>query len=138
MRGSFTAVDSCRERADNQSRGKNPPSRPLTAGAHRMPSSADPPDAAGPSQATGPAIVGASDFLSERSYWFTRRARRKKIALIRLDIRNDAAGPAAVDLARARLSVSGRIYEAEKRDTIVAKLTDGACESDSHRSRIDR
>ncbi len=68
-------------------------------------------------------LLGASDFLGDGRQWFAPRARRKKIALIRLAARNDGSAPITVDFAQSRFSVSGQHHEAESRDTITGRLS---------------
>ncbi|MBI4583889.1 MAG: hypothetical protein HY717_07680 [Planctomycetes bacterium] len=74
-------------------------------------------------QANGLLLLSSLDFLKDGAPWYARRAGRKKIALIKLDAKNTSTSPITVDFARARLSLGEKSYEAEKRDTIIGKLS---------------
>jgi hypothetical protein len=66
--------------------------------------------------------VKCSDFLARNDHLYARKARRKKIALIRIDVTNGDALPVVVRLASASLTADGRTYHPEDATLIVRKF----------------
>ena len=72
-----------------------------------------------------PLQIKCEDFLKDNSHLFAHKARRKKIALIRVEAAADSqSAEVHIDLGNAKLSVGEMTYNAEPPDCIIRKFSE--------------
>jgi len=66
--------------------------------------------------------ICCSDFLKDNPHVYAHKARRKKIALIKLDLANEGDAAVEVDLGAAHLIAGGNSHAAEAPETLIKKF----------------
>ena len=66
--------------------------------------------------------IKCSDFLTGNDHVYARKARRKKIALVRVDVTNGEAEPVVVQLGSSALIAAGSKYHPKEPAVIIRKL----------------
>ncbi|MGB0581195.1 MAG: hypothetical protein ACPGVU_15970 [Limisphaerales bacterium] len=66
--------------------------------------------------------VSATDFLKGNPHVYAHKARRKKIALIKLDLTNDGDGPVEFELGSAKLIAGGNRHDIDAPETLIKKF----------------
>jgi hypothetical protein len=68
--------------------------------------------------------IKCDDFLRDNEYLYARKARKKKIALIRIEATNPQSSDAHILLASARLTSKGKTFDVEKPAVVMRKLSE--------------
>ena len=68
--------------------------------------------------------VTCDDFLKENQRWYAIKARRKKIAIVRIEVTNGGQSDVRLDLGSSRLTAGGKEFTPEKPEVVIRKLSE--------------
>ena len=69
-----------------------------------------------------PVEVSCTDFLKDNPHIYAHKARRKKIALIKLELSNDGDTPMEFDLGSTTLIAGGKSHDIKAPETLIKKF----------------
>ncbi len=68
--------------------------------------------------------IKCDDVLKDNGYWYAIKARKKKIALVRIEVTNPQTADVYVRLGSTKLTAAGKTFTAESPAVILRKLSE--------------